>query len=487
MSQAEDRARFYEQRDRRTVGYGIPAHYLERPVDISVGEDAANSPTGQVLVLAALNMMCRVHRRIHMAIPDSDLLVATLTGGRMLREAAEDLAMAINPYIQLSLPPDGSVPTLGIGGVPASLHAGADGYAAEIREDSCPISDHSASTIGAGLAACLGTATLFQLAIESQPVLRRVSLWRFQEGTAAEAGPRLRLGPVDVGDRVILVGAGAVGSAILYWLRLLGTAGHWVVVDGGLVELHNTNRSLGLLAAHAGWPGGLPGGKAANKADVGAPLIGAEPIPKWYHEWVPEMGPRPDLLIPAANACGVRPAISQLGLPLMIHGTTSPRWSAELHRHGPLDDCLQCRFPSNAFPEFSCAQGPASPRDIPTPQGSGVGSTNTASGDTALPFLSAGAGLFVVAALCQLDTGYLDDPINLQRLLFESGIQRSWQGTRKRCRPTCRGRPSPTARKGLNVGGRWSALDDRQRSQRSRLPSVASRGGPTNSQAREDR
>jgi ThiF family len=460
MSRAKDRARFYEERDHRTIGYGIPAYHLERPVGIAVGEDAASSPTGQIFVLAALNMMCRIHRRIHMAIPDSDLQVTNLTGGRTLREAAEGLALAIDPYIQLGISPDGSVPTLGIGRVAAALHAGVDGYAAEVREDVCPISDHPASTIGAGLAACLGTASLFQSAIESRPVLRRVSLWRFEEGTVAEVGPRLTLGPVDVGDRVVLVGAGAVGSAILYWLRLLGVSGHWVVIDGDLVELHNTNRSLGFLATHAGWPDGLPGGEAAHKADVGAALIDAEPVTKWYHEWVSGMGLRPDLMIPVANNYGVRSAISQLGLPLTIHGTTSPRWSAELHRHGPCDGCLSCRFPPKAFPDLSCAEGPALPRDIQSPGDDGSGSTTSARGDTALPFLSAAAGLLVVAALTQLGMGYLNDAINLQRLLFESGIQRSWQGTPKRCRPNCRGRPSPRARRVLNVGTRWSVLDD---------------------------
>ena len=460
MSREEDRARFYQERDRRTVGYGIPSYHLELPVGLSVGRDAANSLAGQVLVLAAVNMMCRVHRRIHMDIPDSDLMITTLAGGRTLREAAEALAQAIDPFIQLSRHPDEVVPTLGIGNVSAALHVGAEGYAAEIRQGICPISDHPATAIGAGLAACLGTASLFQMAIQSRPVLRRVSLWRFQEGPQADAGPCLPLAPVAVGDRAVLVGAGAVGSAVLYWLRQLGVTGHWVVVDGDLVELHNTNRSLGLLAKHAGWPEGLPGGKAKNKANVGAALIAAEAVPKWYHDWVPEMGGRPDFLIPAANDYGIRSAVSQLGLPLMIHGSTSPRWSAELHRHGPLDDCLTCRFPPNAFPDLSCSEGPAAPRGNHGSERSDPAPSTTVSGDTALPFLSAAAGLLVVAALHQLETEYLDEPVNLQRLLFESGIQRTWQVTRKQCRPNCQGRPSRGVRKTLNKGRRWAVLDD---------------------------
>jgi len=41
-------------------------------------------------------------------------------------------------------------------------------------------------------------------------------------------------------------------------------------MTANMVELHNTNRSLGLLAAYAGWPRGVPSGKAAAKAEVGA-------------------------------------------------------------------------------------------------------------------------------------------------------------------------------------------------------------------------
>lgn len=218
----DGREHFYEERDRRTVGYGIPDHYLERPVRISVGDDAASSPAGQALVLAAVNMACRVHRRIHIAVPDSELLITTLAGGRTLREAAERLALAIDPYIRLDSPPE-SVPTLGIGRVRATLHVGADGYAAEVSEDPNAVSDHPASIIGAGLAACIGTASLFQLVIDRRPVLRRVSLWRFQDGRGVEVGPRAAVGPVDVGDRVALIGAGrwarpfSIGCACSEW------------------------------------------------------------------------------------------------------------------------------------------------------------------------------------------------------------------------------------------------------------------------------
>jgi len=111
------------------------------------------------------------------------------------------------------------------------------------------------------------------------------------ESDEADAGPEVT-GPLDVGD-VLVAGAGAVGSCLLYWLREIGVVGSWDVVDGDIIKLHNTNRSLGFMAADAGWPTGDP----AQKAQQAAHLISATPHVQWYHECI-EIHPtsRPDLV-----------------------------------------------------------------------------------------------------------------------------------------------------------------------------------------------
>lgn len=459
MSRETDRARFYEERDRRTIGYGVVERHLERPVRIAIGPDAAANPAGQALVLAAINMACRIHRRVGLVVPSVELMVPSVVPGRDLSEAAEALALAIDPFIDLSHDHEDDSPTLGIGDTPATLWVGADGFAAEVARRTRPITNHPASMLGAGLAACLGSSSLLHLVTGAVPAFRRVSLWRFEEGPAAEAGPSLAPGPIDVGDFVVVVGAGAVGSAILYWLRLLGTSGRWVVVDPDQVELHNTNRSLGLFPAFAGWADGTPGGPVAYKAQVGADLIRAESVSSWYHEWAPKMGGRPDLVIPVANGRSIRPAVDQLGLPLIVHGTTSPRWTAELHRHGPDDACMSCRFPPDSFSDFACAEGPLVIDGASSKAPGQDKPSEDRSGDSALPFLSGAAGLLVVAALAQLATGYMDNGINVRRLLFQSGVQRSWQPSVKECKPGCHGRLTLATRRKLNVGSRWAWLD----------------------------
>lgn len=445
---AADRDRFYLERDRRTRAYDVAADRLEVPVRISVSADAAASPAGQALVLAVTNMVCRIHRRVDLRLPRADLFIPTLVPADTLSEAAQALALAIDPYIDLSRTDSG--PTLAVGDVEGTYWLGADGYIGHLAGTPVAVTEHPAGILGAGMAACLGAGALL-LAVTGAPVrTRRVSAWGF-DNQPVEPGPLRSPGPIDVGQRVAMIGAGAVGSAILYWLRLLGVCGDWTVVDGDVVKLHNTNRSLGMLAADAGWANGTPDGPIANKADIGAALIGATPVVDWYDGWVKDHGAGLDLLIPAGGERNIRRNLGLLGLPLMIQGATSPDWQVQLHRHGPADGCPACRFPAVPTADFACSTGA-----LPvTPDAEGDDSP-----DAALPFLSAAAGLLVVAALTQLEDGYLDQPVNQHGLLFGPATQVDWWNTITLCRPDCTARLPVSLRRQLNNGRRWAGLDD---------------------------
>jgi hypothetical protein len=327
--------------------------------------------------------------------------------------------------------------------VPRGLgyYVGADRFTAILATEPVPIADAQATVLGAGLAACLADAALFGHE-RRRAAPRRVSLWDFSDGSDAAPGPD-QVSPIDVGD-VFLVGAGAVCSALCYWLAELGVNGRWSIADGDSAELHNTNRSLGLLAADAGWPDTNP----VNKAIAAARLIGAEPFPGWYHEWLETHGnARPDLVLPLANDYGARHAIGQRGDNLLLHATTSRNWTSELHRHiAGRDDCIDCRIPTEAQPRFTCSSGPALPK------------TTTASPDAALPFLSAAAGLLLAAGLVRLQHGTLQaGPHNHWRLHLELA-QRTWQQSRHRCREGCAQVLDPLTRQAVNAGTRWAAL-----------------------------
>ncbi|MGH3231597.1 MAG: ThiF family adenylyltransferase, partial [Streptosporangiaceae bacterium] len=219
---------------------------------------------------------------------------------------------------------------------------------------------------------------------------RGISLWSLAP-VGQPTGPA-DLGPVAVGS-TWLVGAGAVGSCLAWWLQFTGVNGAWTVIDGDKADDTNLNRSLGLFAADAG----LDGHETAMKAHAAAALIpGAVPYPHWWDDWAATDPAPPDVLIPAANEYGVRSAVAAYGHPATIHATTSRDWTAELHRHLPgRDGCIACRLPENA-PAFACATATA-PSAGPDPD---------PGRDAALPFLSAAAGILLLSGLLQLQYGH---------------------------------------------------------------------------------
>jgi hypothetical protein len=209
------------------------------------------------------------------------------------------------------------------------------------------------------------------------------------------------------------------------------------------IKLHNTNRSLGFLAADAGWPGEAP----VPKAERAAELIGATPHVEWYHEWIETHPTSPsDLVLPLANDRGVRHLIGQRGEPILLSSTTSPHGTAALHRQIPgRDDCMDCRFPDPTTPKFECSTGA-----VPTSEG-----TST---DAALPFLSATAGLLLASGLLQLQVGSIGQRDENQWTLWVATTNRSWQASRRACATGCQNAMPAMTVRNLNRNSRWREL-----------------------------
>jgi hypothetical protein len=436
---------FYRQRDRRTLELGAEAAALRAPVAIRATASTAASAAGQMLLLALVNMAARVHRRIVIDLPDAELVAPTLVASSTLIEAISNTVMAIDPFCQLRIgsPSGDEAVVIGIGEDANECHwyLGAAGYQATIANRPVALVDEPSTIWGAGLAACLGAAATYFAVHGRSPQPLQLSLWDLTNGRDAPIGP-LAARPVDVGT-VAMVGAGAVGSAVCYWLANIGVIGNWHVIDHDVVKLHNTNRSLAFLAEHAGWPDHSP----AQKASVAAALVGGTAHPTTYAEWA-ALKSTPDLVLPLANEHRVRHQIGQRGEPILLHATTSRSTTAELHRHRPdLDQCIACRFPDDRPPDLSCSTGPA------------LDTTDGSSTDAALPFLSAAAGLLLARALDQLPDGpLLTTRPNHWRLHFEPGAQ-PIQSPRWSCTASCASTVPAYARRAGHAGRRCSNLD----------------------------
>ncbi len=373
----------------RTLAYHPEYRHDDRPVVVVFGE-AADSAPGHALLVSLVNQLARAHRRL-VLVGDLDrpLRGADHFGLESLRDASAGLAQAINPFIDVTVQSetfaDEALVSFGIAAEGCDLRLGADGWVAKIGPDAA-ITERPTSVLGAGLVSCLAAATAFHRVLgASESPHGAYSLWDYGRQSDLQ-GPEVS-GPLDVG-RVLLVGAGAVGCALVWWLGFFGAAGDWTIADGDDVDVTNLNRQLLFLAADAGYPDQTP----RNKADAVAARLGDGTLasPSWYGQDDAVVRARYDLVLPLANERGARQLLQARAQPVFLHATTSPSWQAQLHRHvAGRDDCINCRLPEQAS-AFMCATGEVG-REKPA--------------DASLPFLCATAGLLLLAEIIRLQQG----------------------------------------------------------------------------------
>jgi hypothetical protein len=439
---------FYRDRDARTGEYLRSGFVPRKTIAIHVGTAAARSAVGQHLALSMTNLLARVHRRIHFAVSGDPGLVATAASGTGTKftDGLVDLARSIDPCGVFTVGSDPRDINIGVapdGPVTCDWYLGAHRSLAHLAREHVPVGSDVGSMRGAALAACLGASAALKAEVGLPSVPRTLSAWNYAEGDEADYGPAT-LDPLDVG-RVLMVGAGAVASALTYWLWQWGVRGEWTIVDADLVKLHNTNRGMLFLPKHAGWPAGVPERKSELLARF---LPNPEPVPAWYDE-APEIVERQfDVVLLLANDRNVRHFVSHRNATVTLQATTGRNWLSQLHRHvAGLDDCPSCRLDDVKEPQFACSTGPTAP-----------GSPGEGN-DAALPFLSAASGLMLATLLQRLQAGVLIATTkNNWRWDFLSEHQMA-SGGRSRCIGGCRNRYARPVRAHINAETRWAHLD----------------------------
>jgi hypothetical protein len=309
------------------------------------------------------------------------------------------------------------------------------------------------SMLGLGMAVTLAAGSIFRAAVGlPYNASRGVSIWSLVE-TEQATGPST-CGPVDVGS-VWLVGAGAVGSCLAWWLHFVGVKGQWTTIDSDFAESSNLNRSLGLFDSDVGNNDRDPTSKAAAAARL-IPM--ANYFDGWWDDWMEQNPTSPDVLIPVANDFGVRAKVATYSHPAVVHATTSPNWSAELHRQLVGNDrCLACRFPEDA-PRFECAISGIELDETVDPVQFEDGENDESHTDAALPFLSAGAAALLAAGLLQLqDEQWHSHGANHWRFFYDDSARVS-QTVRWKCAPGCAVTAPLTIRRRMHGGTRWFSL-----------------------------
>ena len=260
-SEDTDEARFYRERDRRTMDYLQGDSWRDVSVSVHAGHDVCSTHPGQLLLVTLANQLARIHRYVRFSIadPSAHLLTASVVDASTLGNEIQALSDRIDPYGSFDV--TGPISTqedisLGVGSdirAGLSWYLGFDRSNATLDKHHCPVYAHgTASLRGAGLAAVLGAATAIKAALGIEATATTLSAWNLASGECADPGPT-DIPEIDVG-RGLIIGAGAVGNGAVYWLRQWGNQSPWKIVDGDIVKLHNTNRSLLFFPDDAGWP-----------------------------------------------------------------------------------------------------------------------------------------------------------------------------------------------------------------------------------------
>jgi Dinucleotide-utilizing enzymes involved in molybdopterin and thiamine biosynthesis family 2 len=443
-----NRAQFEAAFDSRTLAYAAEFAHASEPIVVVVGP-ASDNRAGHTLLLTLCNLLARAHRRVlvvgNLARP---LVCPSVFGISTLEQATVGLMRSINPFgdfQSVAAASERALLTIGVGASDPTidLALGCAGWVA-ILDKEAPIGSDDRSIWGAALAACLGANAAFHRALgERELPSGNWSGWDYLKAGTAQ-GPVVD-GPLDVG-RVLQVGAGAVGSALDYFLMLLlGIDTPWTIVDGDLVDVSNLNRQLVFVARDAGFPDLEP----VNKANRAAEMLGphATASAHWYGEDEAVVEATYDVVLALANDRGVRSFLQGRQPTVLLHATTSPNWQAQLHRHiAGRDDCIDCRLPAGT-PRFTC-----STEEVVDASGARF--------DAAVPPLSAIAGFLLITELVRLGQGsLLEERANYTAVELLTAVPSATQRLVRSCRDGCRVRKQPDVRRGLDANSRWLDLD----------------------------
>jgi hypothetical protein len=429
-----DTEAFYRERDLRT---GLEVQDLERyalqPVQILVNPAAATELTTQRIALVAANLTARWARRVQVVVPEVPLCNPLQAceelslGGRILREMRS--ADPFGSFEVCEGSDRGWRPEFALRLFVGPWTAAANLSAEDYQVDACgwvargcrggqrmqpPVRCGLAPA--AALAAAIGAGDLFKRAIghPSSHWLGRFewSTWSHAFGSSIDRSPEPPSPAVaDVG-RVLLAGAGAIGSALLYILLLGELDGDFTVLDRDCVDTSNLNRSPLFAAADAALArhktavatGALRGRGVSASAVEGT----------WHEHGLRLSEQRFDAWVSLTNEDAAWAEVPYQLPPVVIHGTTTSGWGVAFGRHIPrLEDCTLCRLP-RPHAEF---RGPCSQGEVrETPAGDGPRAS--------LPFLSTVAASLVAAELMKLSLPGAADQPNAVQADFRRGLPR---------------------------------------------------------------
>lgn len=426
----KSREEFYDKRDDRTLRVTDTTDYRNAPVLVTGDMGRLSTFAGQVTLLTAVNTISRFSRDIDVIIPEFDLAPEIQSQTNRLTEQCRREMQAADPYGDFNVTTDDTdwsydaALVLGdrAADIEHTVRIDASGWLARVATNRPiePFTSSEPNPVGPGVAASYGAAEIFKgITGDSAPSADAFTFDAYHLAYHSGFEPIDRRPSIpdriDLSD-VHMIGAGAVGSATLYFTRHLPLSMRLTVIDADQVDYTNLNRSP-LFTAHDAV-------HETSKVKVAERFL-PDTIPtamhdQWYDEYLDEHGRgTPDVVLPLADERNVRASIQHNYPPIMLH-TTTGGWSVNVRRTIPIKEpCLLCHFPPGQFEQTNeCGTGHIyRGRDDEEGQIQG-----------ALPFTTPMAGALLTGELIKLNQDHYPITKNNVLVALESpgSLQSNW-------------------------------------------------------------
>ena len=296
-----------KERDSRSLRYAGRVLNPEDWITLRADQCYAKRYDGQVAILTAANLLGRMSPAVALDIPSVPLVAPLSWVGSTLPEVLLDLLRRADPYGKFCRrSPRENDYVIHLGRTsPTDLVVHGSGWNFYCGPSPSPLADdQTVNPIGPALAAILAASEAFRtnLAAPPEKTLLNALNWQF-------AALELDFAPLSLPQPTLgtlwTVGAGSVGTAILYFLSLATQNFSSVLFDMDTVKIHNLDRSPLFTADDVQKKKVVVTERYLNQA--GIKTIQAEPHALDESElWRSRDQGTPDVLIAAANERNVR-------------------------------------------------------------------------------------------------------------------------------------------------------------------------------------
>lgn len=425
-----DAKSFYEARDSRTLKLVDRTDYRNKRVLIAVDEDTARTLNGQVMVLTTSNLLSRFCRNISL-ICDSEVeqvYIPKKLHNRNFQSATLRLLRSIDPFgdfrivdsdkgnydeiIAIGTPQITKNPGFGIN---------SDGWLSYLSKNTMvrPLERTQPNPIGASAAACIVTTEIFKSILGMDIGIKDDFCFSTFDYSFDKTDPINPVLPDSIDlKKTQMVGCGALGSAVGFFLSMLPVTETMTLIDYDQVEVSNLNRcptftidDLGKMKVYA---------LADFLSETGMKV---DPFPCKYSEFVAQHGAGdPDVVLSLVDNNNSRHEI-QMNMPRLILYAATGEWVFSVGRHKALhDDCHICRFPEVGQNNSECG--------VINMTSKGLGKV-IEEFSAAVSFVSSTAALFLVSELLKINLGYSNTK-NFLQLDMSLPLQTIRQHKRKR-------------------------------------------------------